>query len=434
MLAAVAVTAVAVCLSTVVRPGASAQVGSTAWPTFHGDSAHTGTSSDTAIGSSSAPGLTVAWKTPVVAAISDSPAVAFNATLGKNMVYVGGGAMMYGIDATTGHIVWKYKLGGGSHSSPTVSGNTVYFGAGDSYLYALDAATGALQCRFFTTGKISASPLVSTVDSTGPVVFIGDQGASEKLNAGHEWAINGVGNTAGDCTQRWVFNGWFNKGPHGTNTGSWSSPAIATDTSGRPLVVFGSSNPDDAVYALDARDGSLVWHFQTQITSGDEDVGAPPTIGAPGLNGLADGAVYVAGKDTIMYALDLLTGAELWEFDMQANAGVKQNCVSDPALMAGALVMSYDTYIYKFNAATGALKWRSAAAPGIFYSSPVISGGPGNAAVFSGDLSGVEHAYSLANGSPLFALTTGGMVLSSAAVANDTLYFGSGDHFLYALR
>jgi outer membrane protein assembly factor BamB len=265
-------------------------------------------------------------------------------------------------------------------------------------------------------------------------VFVGDQGVSEKLNGGHEWAINGVGNSKGDCTQRWVFNGWFSKGVTGDRTGSWSSPALVTDSIQRPVLVFGSSNPDDAVYALDARDGTLVWHFQTKITARDEDVGAPPTIAEPGVNGLPDGEVYVAGKNTIMYGLDLLTGAKIWEFDMGADAGVKANTVSSAALDGNELVMSYARYLYKFNAVTGSVLWKSAAAPGSFLSSPVISGGPGNRAVFSGDMSGVEHAYLVSDGSSLFTLATGGPIFSSAGVANGVLYFGGTDRFVYALH
>src|SRR5262249_23602936 len=151
----------------------------------------------------------------------------------------------------------------------TVSGNTVYigtviFGATSAHggFYALDATTGDVQCTFAPNGGVFDGPVVETVDSTGPVVFFGDSGISVPQNAGHEWAINGVGNTAGACTQKWVFNGWNNTNG-GMNTGSWSPPAFVTDSTGRPLIVIGSSIPDDSVYALDARDGSEVWSFQT---------------------------------------------------------------------------------------------------------------------------------------------------------------------------
>ena len=74
--------------------------------------------------------------------------------------------------------------------------------------------------------------------------------------------------------------------------------------------MFGTSNPDNAVYALNAASGARLWRFQTVQTGDDEDVGAGPTISAPGINGFTDGVVYIDGKDGVEYALDLLTGAE----------------------------------------------------------------------------------------------------------------------------
>lgn len=46
-----------------------------------------------------------------------------------------------------------------------------------------------------------------------------------------------------------------------------ASPVVGHDSTGRTLVVFGTGQPDDAVYALDASDGSEVWRFQTSRTS-----------------------------------------------------------------------------------------------------------------------------------------------------------------------
>jgi outer membrane protein assembly factor BamB len=94
-------------------------------------------------------------------------------------------------------------------------------------------------------------------------------------------------------------------------TGSWSPPALTNDTTGRPLLVFGSSNPDESVYALDARDGSQVWRFQT-IPGRHLDVGAGPTISPPGVDGFGDGVVYIDGKDKYEFALDSLTGSQIW--------------------------------------------------------------------------------------------------------------------------
>lgn len=367
-----------------------------------------------------------------------SPAVAFNATLGVNVVYAasaGSPAAVDAINATTGHKIWTVALAAPVYSSPAVVGNTVYFGGLDNILYALDATTGASICTYTGTGKFIASPVVANVDGTGPVVFLGDVGSSEQSNAGHEWAINGVGNSAGQCTLRWVFSGWLKRGPAASRTGSWSPPTLTTDSTGRPLLVFGSSNPDDAVYALDARTGSEVWRFQTLVSGGDTDVGAGAAVTPPGVNGFADGVVYINGKDRIEYAIDLLTGAQLWSFDMGADAGVIVNSISTGAVHDGLVVVSYAYYVYALNAVTGAKVWRSAAAAGIAVSSPAVSGAVEDEVVFSGDLAGVEHAYRLSDGAELLRVSSrnSGKIQSSAAVSSGEVFFGCSDGRIYAV-
>ena len=75
------------------------------------------------------------------------------------------------------------------------------------------------------------------------------------------------------------------------------------------MVVFGSDDPDNSVYELNATTGAMLWTYRTNNTTADDDVGASPTISAPGVNGFADGVAYVTGKDKITYAFDLTTGA-----------------------------------------------------------------------------------------------------------------------------
>src|SRR5262249_6649162 len=140
---------------------------------------------------------------------------------------------------------------------------------------------------------------VKNVDGTGPTVFIGDAGtagAGESENGGHFWAITGVGNTARGCRAKWMYDNWPKKGATGTQTGVWDEPALVHNSRGSWEVVFGTSNPDQSVYALNAVNGSRLWRYHTQRNGPDEDVGAGPTIGLPGANGFRHGVVYIDGK------------------------------------------------------------------------------------------------------------------------------------------
>ncbi len=447
LLAAVSTAAIA---AAVIPGGTRAATPPDDWTMFHHDGLHSGVSPEAAINASTAPGLTQKW-TQLVGGGSKghppvyaSPAVVYNATLQKTVVYeVSVLGMAHAFDAATGATVWTHQLfaQGGAAASPAVDGNTVYFAGSPGALYALDATTGDVQCTFTlpvvapetSPGRIQASPVVGHIDGSGPIVFFGDEGQSERLNAGHEWAITGVGNTAGDCQQKWAFDGFANKGANGHNAGSWSEPALGQDATGRWLLVFGSSNPDNSVYALDARDGTEVWRFATLQDGGDQDVGAGPTISAPGVNGFADGVVYIDGKDKIEVALDLLTGAQIWSFDMSVDAGIRRNSVSVASLVNDHVYVAYATYVYALNAITGVKAWRSPATAGVIEASVAVSGPKGNHVLFIGDLSGGEYAYRLSDGALLFSTNVGHPIHASAAISDHMVFFASDGGALVAL-
>jgi outer membrane protein assembly factor BamB len=404
------------------------------WPMFADNAAHTAVLSDPRVSASRAAKFSVRWKvrTTPHKVFDASPVIAYNAHLRKWLVYSATEGTVSARDLDTGALAWTRSGAGPIVATPALFGNTVYVASEAHRMYAFDATTGATQCSFSLSGAVISSPVVGYVDTSGPVVFFGDTGTSETHNAGHEWAVNGVGNTNGACTQRWTFNGWHNTTEE--RTGSWSPPALAVNVNGQPLLVFGSADPDDQVYALDARDGSLVWQFQTQITGPDQDVGAGPTISAPGINGLRNGAVYINGKDAIEYALDLSTGTKIWSFDLKpAAGGAHANSQSSAALIGSRLVVPYAQYLFKLDAVTGRKIWRSQAAASVYFASPSITGPSSDQVIFIGDAAGIEHAYRLHDGTQVFQVKTGGPIFTSAAITDLEVVFGSDDGYLYAL-
>ncbi len=444
----VVAAALAASVAMAAVPGNAMAAGTDDWAMFHHDASHSGISPDTSIGASTAGAMTQKWaqlvggggqgKAPVYA----SPAIVYNATLDKTLVYeVSVLGSVKAFDAANGSTVWSASYGPGAFvASPAVDANTVYIAGTNGILYALNATTGAFQCSFSlpivspetAPGRIESSPVVGHIDNSGPIVFFGDEGQSERVNAGHEWAVTGIGNTAGACQLKWVFNAFVNKGSKSNKTGSWSEPGLAQDATGRWLLVFGSSNPDDSVYALDASNGTSVWRFATIQNGGDQDVGAGPTISAPGVNGFADGVVYIDGKDKIEYALNLLTGAQIWMFDMALDSGAESNSVSVAALTGNQLVVAYAGYVYNLDATTGTKTWRTASATGKIFTSPAISGAPGDQVVFIGNLLGGEHGYALSDGSEVFSTNVGAKILASSAVAADKMFFAANNGNLYA--
>jgi outer membrane protein assembly factor BamB len=238
-----------------------------------------------------------------------------------------------------------------------------------------------------------------------------------------------------------MYNDWPNKGTSGTLTGVWDEPALVQNREGTWEVVFGTSDPDQSVYALNAVNGSKLWSFQTLKNGPDEDVGAGPTIGPPGTNGLAQGAVYIDGKDGIEYALNLLTGKQIWSFRLGAGTRVAHGstkAVSEAALTGNKLLVCYAASVFALNAKSGAKLWHvkpggSLQAGGNIQASPAVVGPSGHQVLFAGDFAGTEFGLAVRNGAQVFTASPGGKLQASSAVATGRLYFAAaGKLYAYA--
>jgi outer membrane protein assembly factor BamB len=396
------------------RTAAGRQVtGLANWPMFRGNLTHTGVSPETGINTTTAPTLTPGWSASVGTASYSSPAVVDLKSLGEPVVFVGGSSSLNAYLASDGAPLWSFPVSKMVNSSPAVLNGVVYFADTDGTIYALNAKNGALRCSFATGQFTETSPVVTEdPDGSGPVIYLG---TSPPLpDQGDEYAIYGPGNTHGSCTQDWAFHGWTIQ-----PGGSWSPPAYGTNANGTPVVVFGSENTDNSVYALNARNGSKIWTYRTNRTTADDDVGASPTISAPGVNGFADGVVYVTGKDKVTYALDLTTGKLIWQHGLDT---VKAADVGGSALVGDTVYVDASTGIYALNATTGAQVWHVLPKAG-FYASPAVVGPPGQQVLITGSLTGHMFAFNLANGKTVWiheADTKG--IWSSPAVSQNTIY------------
>jgi len=179
---------------------------------------------------------------------------------------------------------------------------------------------------------------------------------------------------------------------------------------------------------------SLKWTFHT----GGEVVSSPAVV---------DGVVYVGSNDGKLYAIDEHTGAQEWSFTTGARIP------SSPAVSAGLVFFpSYDGNFYAVDAATGKQRWKFAN-PGerrytathlhgslpageampdpfdVYLSSPAIW----NGAVYFGSGDGNVYALDATTGSLRWKFKTGDVVHASPAIADGRLYIGSWDSYFYAL-
>ena len=388
------------------------------WPMFRGNLTHTGVSPETGINTATTSTLTTGWSASLGTASYSSPAVVDLKSLGEPVVFVGGSSSVNAYLASDGTPLWSFPVAKMVNSSPAVLNGVVYFASTDGTMYALNAKNGALRCSFATGQFTETSPaVVEDPDGSGPVIYLG---TSPPLpNQGSEYAIYGPGNTHGSCTQDWAFSGWtIHPG------GSWSPPAYGTNANGTPVLVFGSENIDNSVYALNARTGAKIWTYRTSKTTEDNDVGASPTISAPGVNGFADGLAYVTGKDKVTYALDLTTGKLVWQHALDTD---KSADVGGSALVGDTVYVDASTGVYALDATTGAQVWHVLPKAG-FYASPAVAGPPGQQVLITASLPGRLYAFDLANGSTVWMHEADGAgIWSSPAVSQNTIYITGRD-------
>jgi outer membrane protein assembly factor BamB len=176
------------------------------------------------------------------------------------------------------------------------------------------------------------------------------------------------------------------------------------------------------------------WTFHTR----GEVVSSPAII---------DGVVYVGSNDGNLYAIDQQAGAKKWAF--QTGARVASSPAVDHDLVYFA---SYDGNFYAVEAATGKVRWKFRNAGerryaathlhgslplgetmpdpfDVYLSSPAVS----NGVVYFGSGDGNIYALDAATGATKWKFKTSDVVHASPAIVDGKLYIGSWDSYFYAL-
>ena len=395
------------------------------WLNFHGDRQLTGVSQDPAISTTNAGQLGVRWMTHTFGPVLSSPVTEFSTTLNTTLAFIPNeNGDFEAINTATGAIVWSDSFGVPLHATPAVSGDHVWVGTGVSgRMIKVNANTGAVQCQLsLGTGVDFASPVIGTPGGV-TTLFVGvqDEGAIQ----GPMVAINDK-----TCKVEWK------RDPYPVFSGSWSPDSYGVNANGVPLVIFGSGDPDCAIYALNASTGATLWRVAS-LKGGLNDFGTGAVISPPGRNGIADGMAYVPGKDRILYAIDLTTGKLMWTYDYGAATGTNHNGGRSTAALTGrTLIFGTPVGVAAVDAVTGQQIWLSeqtGPSDTEVLSSPLVTGPAGQQVVVYGDLKGEIEVRSVATGAPLYSYQTAGYVISSAADSSGNLIIGSSDGFLYDL-
>ncbi|MBS0472491.1 MAG: PQQ-binding-like beta-propeller repeat protein [Proteobacteria bacterium] len=370
------------------------------------------------------------------------------------LLYIGAGDGVFrAIDAKSGALVWKYQTQARIASSAAVVDGVAYVASYDGRLYALDAKTGALRWSFATGGERRfAAPHIHGIlpmAETMPDPFDFFM-SSPAVVDGRVFVGSGDGNVyaldAKTGTKLWAYQ---------TGNVVHASPAVAKGT-----VYVGSF--DTYFYALDAKTGALKWKFKT-----GEDAKIHNQEGIASSAAVADGRVFFGCRDSNLYALDAATGKDLWRVN---NGG--SWVIASPAVRGGIVyAATADTAnVFAVDAKSGEELWRfTTFMHWPIFSSPALVGDTAYLGSQTGRLMAVDlktHAVRWAfdtdgskanraaltapDGAPDYAkvmpenfydalvvsvdrLMDAGAVLSSPAVADGVVYFGSMDGNVYAV-
>ena len=372
----------------------------------------------------------VLWKFNTPGRIYSSP------TIDGNLVFIGSGDhKLYALDKVTGKKAWEFKTGGTVHSTPAVRGNLVFVGSADGSLYALNKSTGKPVWIFKSEGEKSydlwdyylSSPRVA-----GNSIFWGSGDS-------HVYALE---STTG--VLKWKFK-----------TGDAIHAAPTVDNG---VVYIGSF--DGRFYALDAESGQPVWKFQTV---GDTYFPKGEIQQAAAVH---DGVVYFGSRDYNIYALDTKTGRGKWNMKERGSW-----IVAPPLLFKDKVYFgTSDTHaFYCLSKEDGEVKWKLPLNMRV-YGEAIIHENLVYFGCFNGKLYGVDHATgqvkwefqtenSRKNYSSIFndaghfrddfvlygktmsdteksenKIHALGAILSKPVIENQTIYFGSSDGSLYAVK
>lgn len=412
---------------------------------FRGNLQHTGVYNAAGVPKFNA----IKWKFHTGGRVISSPAVV------NGVVYVGStDGNFYAIDAASGMVRWKFATKAWEVSSPAVDSGAVFFLSYDGNFYALDAASGQVKWKFKTEGErhYAGTHLhylqPATEKMPDPWDFY--------LSSPSVW--NGTvyfGSSDGNVYGLDVYSGAM-KWKFKTGDVVHSSPAIVDGT-----LYIGSW--DTYLYALDAASGAEKWRFKT-----GDDPDAHNHVGIQSSPAVVDGVVYFGSRDSYAYAVEAATGKQLWKFStdgswvnnsMVLHEGKAYFGTSIPGIMHAvdaksgkvvfdlpsrtpvfaSMALAGDTlYLGNFGGKLTAIDLKTQKPAWVFET----DGAKQNAAAMTNADGSIkfETVFSSPNlyyedmVLAVHKLFTMGTILSSPVVVGDTVYFGSTDGNLYAVR
>jgi outer membrane protein assembly factor BamB len=287
---------------------------------------------------------------------------------------------------------WTLALGGGVMSRLLLARDTLYVSAMDGSVLALNASDGRVRWTATTGGYCTSSPIM-----TGDRIIVGSADANvyafDRRNGRQRWRV-------------------ATRGP------VYASAAVA-----RGVAAIASG--DGGVYGIGVTDGVVRWQYQ--LPPGPSAFAQSPAA--------TDGNRFFIGAwDRHVYALDAVTGREVWRYAATPTSMYYSAAIAAPAVANGRLfVPSNDNVLHALEPSTGRVLWtRTTTGDKFGYSSPTVVGDR----IYIGCLGdrGEVRCLAVDDGRELWVSATGSTIYeSSPAVAGGRVAIGSVDGTLWLL-
>jgi outer membrane protein assembly factor BamB len=168
------------------------------------------------------------------------------------------------------------------------------------------------------------------------------------------------------------------------------------------------------VYALNTRDGSVVWRYKA---SGAVKGGVA----------LADGKLYFGDYSGRVHAIRERTGKRVWSRTTRgARFGTSSGqFYATPALAYGRVYIgNTDSNVYSFSASSGKLAWRTGTGNYVYASAAVAQVPGGKPTVYVGSYDSRFYALDARTGKVRWKHKAPGRISGAATVIGDIVYFG----------
>lgn len=337
--------------------------------------------------------------------LGQSPSFSTPLVLDELLIFGNEDGYLTALNKKTGEPRWSHNVGMNIISAPKYGQGKILFGSINYNFYAVDTL-GKEVWKFTTRRAIKSDPAVkddivyfTSYDGNIYAVKIANKELVWKFPASHNEKVAAL-KAEGKDTSGLIEDlkvGEF----------SYSSPFISED-----ILYVG--NLDNYLYAVNIKDGTLVFRFKTE-----DGITSSPVV--------ENGIVYFGSNDKKLYAIDAKEGKKVF-YKVETQGWIN----SSPRIDGEKIYFgSNDKNLYIINKKTGDIMGTFLAAgpvitiPVVYKNLVIFAGGQGDGTVYFLDKETLKVIYEY---------KTGGKIESDPVLDGNIVYITSTDRFTYAFK